>query len=562
VAILDGRLVPENADLSCDLCIVGGGAAGISLAIALAQSSLSVILLEAGGAKADSRNQELYEGEVANDALHSPPVLYRQRRFGGTTSIWSGRCVPFDPIDFEARDYVPHSGWPFGLSELEPYYATATELCEAGECEYRVAQALPGARSELIPGFVSDSVEMDGLERFSRPTDFGRRYRTALENVSGMRVVLNSNCIQVAAKRESEEIDHLDVATLEGRRFRVSARCFVLAAGGLEVTRLLLASRDVFPDGIGNEFGLLGRYYMCHIAGTLGRLELTRPQPRNFHGYEQSPDGIYCRRRLQLAPDVQRTLGIGNLIARIHHPSIFDPSHGTGALSALYLARHAIPREHRKRVDQGERSRTAWLKHLSNVLLDPLDTARFMSHWLVRRTLASRKFPSVIVSPRSNRFTLDFHGEQAPNPASCVMLGDQRDCFGMPRLFIDWRYNLLDVQMVRESFRVIAQEFEKTGVGRLTFADEDVEPAICREGAYGGHHLGTTRMSDSPSHGVVDRDCRVHGLANLYIASGSVFPTSSQANPTLTIVALALRLADHLTHKLKADTGASLALSS
>ena len=187
------------------------------------------------------------------------------------------------------------------------------------------------------------------------------------------------------------------------------------------------------------------------------------------------------------------------------------------------------------------------------MLADPLHTARFVSHWLWRRTLASRKFPSVIVNPRSNCYTLDFHSEQMPNLESRVRLTNERDRFGMPRLHIDWRYTPLDVWTVRESFRVLAEEFARTGVGRLTFEDADVERAIVREGAYGGHHIGTTRMSDSPSQGVVDRNCRVHGLSNLYIASSSVFPTSSQANPTLTIVALALRLARHLEHAVQPE---------
>jgi choline dehydrogenase-like flavoprotein len=299
---------------------------------------------------------------------------------------------------------------------------------------------------------------------------------------------------------------------------------------------------------------LLGRFYMCHIAGTVGRLELNVPRSRDFHGYELSPDGIYCRRRFQLAPDVQASLGIGNLIARMHHPTIADPSHRTGPLSALYLARHLIPREFSKRVNDGEHSARNWARHARNVLADPLHTARFLAHWLFKRSLASRKFPSVIVNPRSNNYTLDFHSEQMPNLDSRIRLTDQRDRLGMPRLHLDWRYTPLDVRTVRDSLRVIAEEFARTNVGRLSFEDDEVERAIRREGAYGGHHIGTTRMSDSPSQGVVDRNCRVHGLDNLYIASSSVFPTSSQANPTLTIVALALRLASHVRQVAEQET--------
>lgn len=546
MAIQDGQQIEEGSELSCDVCIVGAGAAGITLARALGASGRSVILLEAGDWKASARTQDLYAGQVADQRLHSPPQFYRARRFGGSTTIWSGRCVPYDPLDFEFRDYIPHSGWPFQYAELEPYYRQANKLCEAGEFCYRVRDALPTARPEMIPGFTSDRVETDGLERFSRPTNFAKRYWRELAESSSIRVILNSNCTHVSADRDNQAIHQISVATLDGRHFSVTAKQYVLATGGLEVTRLLLASRDVYAEGIGNEHDLLGRYYMSHIAGTLGRLTFSASRGRDFHRYEVTPDGIYCRRRFQLAPQVQQQLGIANLIARTHHPAIDDPSHRSGPLAALYLARSLMRPEFRKRAGAGGASARKWARQVQNVLTDPIATARFASHWLVCRTLAARKFPSVIVQPRSGNYSLDFHAEQVPNPDSRVQLGDERDQLGMPRLFIDWRYTSQDVRTVRESFRVLAEEFSRTGVARLSFDDAEVEPVIVREGAYGGHHLGTTRMSDDPQQGVVDRDCRVHGLGNLYIASSSVFPTSSQANPTLTIVALALRLAAQL----------------
>ncbi|MGD9724148.1 MAG: FAD-dependent oxidoreductase [Pirellulales bacterium] len=546
MGIEHGREIDEHAQLDCDVCIVGGGAAGIAVALELARDALSVILLESGDWKLDPQTQALYEGQVEQPALHDPPQLNRARRFGGSTTVWVGRCVPFDAIDFERRDYVPHSGWPFGIDELLPFYLRANSICEAGEYVYRAADALPSARRAMIEGFASSRVNTDGLERFSRPTDFGRRYRRVLEQARHLRVVLGANCLDLSACKDSSSISHAVVSTLGGRRFTIRARQFVLAAGALEVTRLLLASRSVYPNGIGNDRDQVGRFYMCHIAGRVGRLEFDAAPSRVFNGYERCPDGVYCRRRLQLAADVQRSLGIGNLVARVHHPAIPDPSHRTGPLSALYLARHIVPAQFRKRVTSDDRSLALWARHVRNVIADPLDTARFLSHWVARRTLASRKFPTVVVSPKSQRYTLDFHAEQVPQPNSRVSLTDECDCLGLPRLRIDWRYSAMDVRTVAESLRVLAEEFERTNVGRLTFDDAEVEQAIRSEGAYAGHHIGTTRMSDSPADGVVDRNCRVHGLRNLFIASSSVFPTSSQANPTLTIVALALRLAEHL----------------
>jgi len=180
------------------------------------------------------------------------------------------------------------------------------------------------------------------------------------------------------------------------------------------------------------------------------------------------------------------------------------------------------------------------------VLLDPFDTLAFLWHWLTRRTLARRKFPSVVIPSRNNLFSLDFHSEQAPNPDSRVTLTETRDALGVPRLRIDWRYTDWDIETVRAALGVIRDELARTGCGRLEYDEATVATEALRYGAYGGHHLGTARMAATPETGVVDADLRVFGVANLSIASGAVFPTSSQANPTLTIVALAVRLARRL----------------
>jgi choline dehydrogenase-like flavoprotein len=187
-----------------------------------------------------------------------------------------------------------------------------------------------------------------------------------------------------------------------------------------------------------------------------------------------------------------------------------------------------------------------WLAHLRNVLIDAPATAVFLMHWLRHRTLAARKFPSVIVYPRRPRYSLDFHAEQEPNPASRVRLSDARDELGMRRLHVDWRYTERDVHTVKASLAALAQAMRDSGVGSFDYAPEEVEHEMTRYGAYGGHHIGTARMGTDPADSVVDADCRLHELDNLYVSGAAVFPTSSQANPTLTIVAMALRLGDHL----------------
>jgi choline dehydrogenase-like flavoprotein len=546
--IEDATQLDSGQRLEADVCIVGAGAAGISLALQFAGASQSVVVLESGGFTPDPATQALYAGEVADEQLHSPPDRYRQRRFGGSTTIWGGRCMPFDPIDFETRPYVPHSGWPLGFEELRPYYERANELVEAGDFAYTVETAFPpGEARPLIAGFQSDRVTTNTLERFSCPTDFGRRYAHRLRAARNVRVLLNANVTELVTSAAGRRVTSVTVRTLGGKRATVAARQFVLATGGLEVPRLLLASRAVHRDGIGNARGLVGRFYMCHLAGTVGSLTLTAPRDAVWHGYLVSPDGIYCRRRFALTPETQRELGIGNFIARLHHPRITDPAHRTGALSFLYLAKPFISYEYGKRLHGGEAfSLPSWLRHARNVAADPLETFGFCVHLLRRRILAERKFPSIVVRPRANRFSVDFHAEQRPNPESRITLTDRLDALGMPRLRVDWRYTAWDIETIDKGLRVLAEELGRTGMGRLDYDPETLEAEAVRYGAYGGHHLGTARMGTSPAESVVDRDCRVHDVDNLFVASSAVFPTSSQANPVLTIVALALRLADHL----------------
>ena len=542
--------VPRGTTVSADVCIVGAGAAGITLALSLSGKGLSVLLLEAGERTQDPRAQAHYEGEVADERMHSPPHRYRLRGLGGSTSLWGGRCMPYDPIDFEQRAWVPHSGWPISYEGLQPYYAKANVWAEAGRFAYDARTALPTARP-MFAGFDSDIVRTHGLERFSCPTDFGRRYRKRLEVARDVRVLSGAHCTAVRLHRDGQLVRSLDVATLDGNRFHVVAKAVVLASGGLETARLLLHSNDVVPQGVGNEHDVVGRYYQCHIAGNIGSLVVHGPVSNVAHGYEVAPDGVYCRRRMAIDPVQQRRHGLLNAVARLHFPKITDPAHRNGVLSGLVLAKSFISYEYGKRLHDAQMSPATWAAHLLNVLRDPVDTTAFLAHWVRYRTLAQRKFPSVILRNRTNRFSLEFQSEQQPLADSRVTLLPQVDALGVRRLRVDWRYCRADIESAERTLQLIAAELARTGVGRLDYDPESLESDLMRYGAYGGHHIGTTRMGTDPRTSVVDPDCRVHSVGNLYVAGSAVFPTSSQANPTLTILALALRLGDRLTQRLQ-----------
>jgi choline dehydrogenase-like flavoprotein len=538
-----------GATLRANICIVGGGPAGITLAMELGRLGKSILLLESGELASNSDIQALNQGEVVDEALHSPPDRYRPRCLGGGTSIWGGRCVPFDPIDFESRPWMHHTGWPIEFNDIDRYYPAANKLCEAGDYEYDARLAVPGGMRPLLRGFASSNFDLNRIERFSCPTHFGARYQARLHADRHIRVLTRSTVTQLRTSSDGVRIESLDVRSSTGTRFTVVADQFVLAMGGMEIPRLLLTSNDVHTLGIGNTNDLVGRFYMSHIAGTIGSLQLNGPGETVWHGYDVAPDGTYCRRRIALRPDVQARIGLGNAVFRLHHPRITDPRHRTGPLSAIYLAQHFISYEYAKRlVADTPPTLATWVRHGLNAAADPLSTVRFLTHWLQHRTLAERKFPSIIIRPRTNLFSLDFHAEQVPNPDSRITLGTKTDRFGNRQLRVDWRYTSLDIETVAKSFELLQADLAERKTATLTLAENepDIETVVRRDGAYGGHHIGTARMGASPATGVVDRNCKVFGVNNLFVAGSAVFPTSSQANPTLTIVATALRLAEHL----------------
>ncbi|MBV8166564.1 MAG: GMC family oxidoreductase, partial [Alphaproteobacteria bacterium] len=360
-----------------------------------------------------------------------------------------------------------------------------------------------------------------------------------------VRVLLDAHCVGLVGSGNGAAIERVLCASFRPSRFAVRARATVIAAGGLETARLLLAARaqDAAPLAITSPW--LGRGYMSHLNGTAGAIRFTVDPRAINHGYEVSPDGVYCRRRLWIAPAVQRELGLLNTTFRLHHPPINDPAHGQPVLSAMYLVKDLVLYEYSRKMRAG-RSLASLAGHLRNVAAHPLALGRFAVDWVDRRMLRSRQLPSVTLFSPTGEYTMEFHAEQSPDPASTIELGGLRDEFGMPELRVDWRANDADVDSVCRSYGVLQRALARSGLGELRLEPERLADTIRHEGAVGGHHLGAARMADSAANGVVDRDGRLFGVANGYVASGAVFPTSGQANPTFTIVALAIRLADHL----------------
>ncbi len=535
-----------------DICIVGAGAAGITLALELADSGKKIVLIEAGGIKKSGKAQSLYRGEVCQPKLHLPPDTDRRRQLGGTTSLWGGRCIPFDEIDFQFRPYVPHSGWPLKRRDLDPYYRRAHVYCECGEFDYSARSSLITGHEPLIEGYFSDEVDVDSIERWSPPTHFGKKYGERLKTAENITVIVEAVVTELIPDGERRRIRQIVVQTLSKKSFSIAAPIFILSGGGLETTRLLLATNQAHKSAIGNHSDWLGKGYMCHIHGVISRVILTPDSRHTVFGYELDRKGVYCRRRFCISPDVQRKNEILNLYVLLDRPLINDPSHQNPILSLTYLIKKLTQswsgssdsEVNERSVGSGKYS--LYWAHLKNVFAGSAQVLSVLPKFSRKRFLHGRRIPSLVVGSKSNEFSLYYQTEQVPNRDSSVLLTEEVDVLGMPKLKIDFKITEQDVESVLKAHHVIDRSLQKNGCGRLEFNSDRPDQLIRENQAVLGHHVGTTRMAASPEHGVVDENCKVYFTDGLYISSCSNFPTSSQANPTLTIVAMAIRLADHI----------------
>jgi choline dehydrogenase-like flavoprotein len=523
VTLRDARALENGAVIESDLCIVGAGAAGISIARAFASTSARVCLLEGGGLELEEATQELYKGKSVGMPYYDLDIC-RLRYFGGTTNHWEGRCRPLDAIDFEARDWVPHSGWPITRADLDPFYLQAQELCQLGPMKYEGQDWLREGET-LIP-FAPDRFR-NLIWQYSPPTRFAEVYRAELEKADNLDVVLHANVVDIEVNEAGSAVRALRVATLEGKRFEARAKTFVLACGGLENPRLLLAANRQMRDGVGNAHGNVGRYFMDHIYIVAARALIADPAQIEFYDYDRrlTPTrGHSVAGCINLSPEAQRSERLKNYDADVTSDNI-----GTSGYAALRRIWHSLQHLEEPRDLLGD---------LKVALLDVDDTFAGLLGRLGLRDY----------EPVAGGYRLWSFCEQVPNPDSRVTLGSERDALGMPRIQLDWRLTEQDKRSLRRTHAILATEFGRTGVGRIQLLEwlQDPSNRWSDELRGGFHHMGTTRMTDDPKRGVVDRQCRVHGMANLYISGSSVFPTSGTANPTLTLVALAVRLAEHL----------------
>ncbi len=524
----------RQISLEADVCVVGAGAAGVALSRDLMQAGHDVCLLEAGGLDFESATQQLFAG--ANIGMQYYPLDHaRLRFFGGTTNIWGGRCVPLDRIDFERRDWVPYSGWPISLDDLESWYQMAHQSLQLGEYEYsdKLWDSLG-----VTPLAFDDTEIATRFWRFDAMKErFNHQQGKDLIDARNVHVLLHANLTAIHTDETGQQVQAVTARSLQGHTASVQARHFVLACGAIENARQLLLNRAAMPAGLGNGHDQVGRYFMEHPHGRIAHIS-TRDPGRFWALYRKR----YRAGQPPVAPALVAGANLQRSRAMLNSAATFkpqrDPRKGLAAGKKLYNnLKHGLdPTRSGRRLWHGLRHVQDWLQqHASTGLVSAVTRAARMQLYVIARA------------------------EQAPNPDSRVVLSEQCDALGCQRADLDWQLSELDKHSVRELALALGREFKRLGLGTLSTMDwlDDgsaewpVDPTVGNHPIGGYHHMGTTRMSASPRHGVVDADCTVHGTHNLHIAGSSVFTTSGWANPTLTLLALSHRLARHIDQQLR-----------
>jgi choline dehydrogenase-like flavoprotein len=516
--MMDARSISCDQELTADVCIVGAGTAGLTLAAQLAKTALKVMLIESGGLKPDKGSNQLNWGENIGLNYYALDTA-RARYFGGSTNRWhvsignqelGARIRPLDEIDFEERDYLPHSGWPFAKDHLDPYYRRSQEICRTIPPSYAVNEWFGDSAYQKLP-FDAAQVETIAFKFCAKDTLL-KEFEKAVQNAANLQVLLFANLVSIQTDEAAKSVKKVKVASLNGNRFTVSAKLFVLAAGGIEVPRLLLSSDQVMNCGLGNQNDLVGRYFMEHLhfwSGVFVPKDNRLIEKTRIYNDVRRIKGVPVIAKLALPEALMRQKKLINhnvqLIPRVVLRSTLHPYLWREFSSNPQGSSKALPAAFRKVIVK------------AGTLLD-------------RRRSLIYKFANMT--------------EQIPNPDSRVTLGPNRDNLGVRIARLNWQVSPQDTENAVRVQEIIGKEIERSGLGRLfiQLRHDSIPPDL--HGGY--HHMGTTRMHRDPQKGVVDPDCRVHGISNLFIAGPSVFPTGGHANPVLTILALTLRLSEHI----------------
>jgi choline dehydrogenase-like flavoprotein len=469
------------------------------------------------------------------------------RVFGGSCTLWGGGCIPLADADLAPRDWVPDSGWPLRYADLAPWYAKAREFCRI-DPEHTFG---PGTFEGPTPRAPLD-LDPEAMVNFifaRSPIIFGEAYRDTLAQAPNITVLLHANVMELCATDNASAVTEATIGSLDGRRGRVRARHYVLAAGGIENARILLLSDSVATHGLGNDHDLVGRYFMDHPSGAIGSIRSEQPD-RLTRPYERTIGKIRASvaSEIGLSLDAQREHRTLN--ARVHPFAVEgEVPRGIRALRDVRAALRPPTRDEAALVEarlsaalQNGPGGAAALAMPQNLAISAMRLGLHIGDVIRAVALKVGDKPTV----NSDRVELVGFFEQAPNRDSRIMLDDTRDALGLRRVRVDWRLSELDRHTHRALGVLTGDRLARACVGRFEAAPWTADRDGPSEVHGTAHHMGTTRMAEDATQGVVDPQGKVHGIANLHVAGSSVFPTGGWAFPTFTLIALSLRLAEQL----------------
>lgn len=550
---IDARKLSNSQVVESDVCVIGAGPAGTTLTREFLGTSISVSLLESGGDKAEEQIYDLSKGELSGE-LYEVLESTHLRQVGGTANNWilqmtddqyGYRYTPFEEIDFEARDGIPHSGWPIKKKDLDPYYARVHDVCEIGPYDYSAAF---GKTDKHQPLPLPEGKAINGIFHFGPTKKFTNDFPSQFVESSNITLYTHSTVIELIVSEDGKTVEKALVRTFNGNEIYFKAKQFIIAANALQTPRLLLNSKSLHhPQGIGNQYDNVGRYYMDHNLVPLGNFVPHDPKLINKMGFYdmQNVHGVTVLGKIMLAPEIMREQKLSNIVFMLFPMawSQADMDAMNSAAELKFMFMFSI-----------KRLPFAILKHIPNLWKGKKRLTRAIYEYFrygVPILLGlGRGGWSRIENNEKKYGSLELLTlvEQTPNPNNRVTLIEDNDQLGCPRIKVHYIFSDKDLESVACAQKIIGEALEETGLGSYQPPKKPMDSIRKLTGAH--HMMGTARMSDSPERGVVDKDCKVFGVDNLYVAGSATFTTGSYVNPTLTNLALSIRVADKVKETL------------
>lgn len=527
--IVDAKEFKELKALKTQVCIIGSGAAGIPLALELANHYGDIVILESGSETLDAETQSLYSG-VGTPEFYPDPISSRFRMLGGSCNFWHNNTSPLDPIDFEKRPWISNSGWPISYEDVLPYYERAENYCGTGgegyESQFWVDRTgIPDLFSE------SNLLELSIAKAANPSTFFFRKYAQKLSASNKIRVVKNANFTDFLFNNNTGNAESIEFKTLTNPDVghRLSAKIFILCMGGIENARMLLYVNRKNNNRLGNQGDNVGHYFMDHPVPRAAVLypseNKNNADYRLFQGVEYPDKRIVSFLKLRYDQLVENETI--NLRMPLNSKTNYELSEG---IRSYHILQQSIA--------DGE-LHDAFGFHISNILDDLDMVGEAVSRRLLGHSIFSR-------AQDFAGFQIPVMMEQIPDFKNHISLSQSLDAFGIPKVEINWEITDENMKLFWKSLTLTARGLGEGSHGKLRLLRQFHERVWGTQMGLGNHHMGTTRMAATEKKGVVDSNQRVFGTSNIYVGGSSVFPTGGHVPPTLTIVALTIRLAKHL----------------